>query len=158
MPTRYLPVPELVDRIGEQEAIRLTSETQPPARDDAKIERAIEDSEEEADGYVSRRYAMPLDSIPKVLKTWVAALAREKLHKTRPTPEVKDAADRARAQLREVSTGIFKLFPDAVEEAAIAGDRDPMGSDERPSSFRDSLAGFTLRDGSGAYRGRWRDE
>lgn len=156
MPTRYLSVPELIERIGEQEALRLTSEGQPPARDDIKIERAIEDSEDEADGYIARRYALPLPTTPKVLKTWIAALAREKLHKTRPTPEVKDAADRARAQLREVSIGVFKLLTAEEEAAPTSTDREAITSGDRPRrTFSDELRGFgDLR--GGGYCPNWR--
>jgi phage gp36-like protein len=160
MPTRYLSVVELVDRIGEQEAIRLTSEVKPPAqpaRDDTKIERAIEDSEEEADGYISRRYAMPLATVPKVLKTWIAALAREKLHKTKPTQAVEDAAKLARAQLKEVSIGIFKLLPADDEPPAASTDREALSSGDAP---RDSMArqlGDFMDLGGNGYRANWRD-
>lgn len=154
--TRYLTVQDYIDRFGDQEATRLTSETQPPARDDTKIERAIEDSEEEVDGYVARRYALPLATVPRVLKTWVAVLAREKLHKTRPTPEVQAAADRARSQLRETSTGVFKLL--AADESAPepTGDREAMTSgDPRRYTLADGLRGYQL-DGGGCPEPRWR--
>jgi phage gp36-like protein len=159
MATRYLTVAEMIERIGEQEAVRLTSEHVPPAvpaRNDAKIEAAIGDSEDEADGYISRRYALPLPATPKVLKTWVAALAREKLHKTRPTPAVEDAANRARAQLKEVSTGVFILLPAEAVQPKTIGDRLSISSGDGPrDTFADSLSDFTNLRGDG-YSAAWR--
>jgi phage gp36-like protein len=156
MPTKYLTVAELVDRIGNQEATRLTSEVQPPARDDVKLERAIEDAEEEADGYISRRYVLPLLETPKVLKTWIAALAREKLFKVAPVPEAKDAADRARAQLREVSIGTFVLRVEDSAAVETTGDRLAMTSgDRKTDTVARQLRDFTDLSGGG-YCANWR--
>lgn len=158
MATAYLPVAEYKTRFGAQEAIRLTSETQPPAVDDTKIETAITDAEEVVEGYVSRRYPLPLSETPKVLKTWVANLAREALHKTRPTQEVKDAADRTRAQLREVAQGLFKLLVDDGSEAATAGGEQLCltSGDRADETFtRESMARYQDL-GAGGYNPCWR--
>lgn len=158
MPTIYLSVADYVARYGEQEAVRLTSEAQPPARDDVKIERAIEDAEEVVEGYVSRRYPLPLPEVPRVLVTWVATLTREALHKTAPTQAVKDAADRTRQQLREVAQGLFKLLvDDGTEAETVGGEQLSMTSGDRPEETisRSAMDDFTnLRGGRPA--GRWR--
>jgi phage gp36-like protein len=158
MATAYLPVAEYKTRFGLQEAIRLTSEVQPPAVDDTKIEAAIIDAEEIVEGYVSRRYPLPLPEVPKVLKTWVATLARENLHKTRPTQEVKDAADRTRVQLREVAQGLFKLLVDDGSEATTAGGEQLSltSGDRADETFTREAMGRYQDLGAGGYDPCWR--
>lgn len=154
----YLPVAEYVIRFGDQEATRLTSEVQPPARDDTKIETAILDSEEEAEGYIARRYPLPLSTVPAILKTWVAALARERLHKTRPTQEVEKAAERARQQLKETAQGLFKLLvEDGSEEVTVGGEQLAMTSGDAacPTISRRDMYDYTNLGGNGSVP-RWR--
>lgn len=144
---RYLTVAEYINRFGNAETIRLTDEAKTGLIGSAMLESAINDSEEETDGYVGRRYAVPMTDPPKIVRSIIAALSREKLHKTRPTVEVKDAADRARVQLREISTGILTL-PLSVGSIAPASvlDRDAVtsgdGAGSKVAEFLDDFTGF----------------
>lgn len=101
----YVDVAEYVDTFGEQETKRITADSATDTTyDSAKVEEALADSEEVVDGYISRRYAVPLVTVPKIVKGWVKALAREALHVNtgRMTDTVQQAADRARAQLKDL--------------------------------------------------------
>jgi phage gp36-like protein len=70
--------------------------------------------------------------VPEVLKKVVADLAREALHKTRPTPSVTANADRARSALKDLSAGRAVLLLEAgevVESAATAGPQWSVSDD-----------------------------
>jgi len=139
----YLTAQEYVDRYGERETLLLTSEaTQGSVAntyDTAKVEEALEDATEEVEGYIARRYTTPLVDVPKVVRGWVAAIARFKLYQvsTRVNENVKDAADRAYAQLRDLVAGKMNL--PITEGEALPGEvsaGDPLTSRDRdPSSF-----------------------
>lgn len=153
----YLTTADYLNRFGEQEAVRLTDETRSGVVDTVKVETAIADAVEIVNGYVGGRYSVPIANPPRILRSMVAALARELLHKTRPTPEVKDAADRARAQLKDVSIGRLGL-PVATGEAAPVpvSDREPISSGDGPGDkFADELAAFADL-GGGYYNPAWR--
>jgi phage gp36-like protein len=156
--TRYLSVADYVLRFGDQEATRLTSEgVQPPARDDTKIEAAINDSEDEIDGYLSRRYQLPLATTPRVVASWTARLAREKLHKTRPIPEVVREADLVRQQLAQVSSGTFRLIDvEGVAEPSSADRSAQTSGVVRPTSMADALADYTRLGPGAGCEPRWR--
>lgn len=111
--TPYLTGEEYVERYTVEETVRLTDETRMGTIDEDKLRRALEDASAFANGYVGVKYPVPLAAAPESLKGIVAALARENLHKTRPLPAVTEAADRARAQLRDISAGrMTLLLPD----------------------------------------------
>lgn len=143
-PARYLTADEYVVRFGTAEAVRLTDEAKTGTIDSAKLESNIGDATDEADAYIGTRYPVPLLAPPRVVKSIVAALAREKLHKTRPTPEVKDAADRARVQLRDIAAGRMTLAITVGPDAVVDGDRSAETSGDGSTSFRDQLADFSL--------------
>lgn len=153
---RYLTTAEYINRFGNAETVRLTDEAKSGMIDGAKLETAINDSEEESDGYIGRRYAVPMGDPPKLVRSIIAAIAREKLHKTRATLEVKEAADRARAQLVDISRGLLTL-PIAAGSTAPASaiDREAVTSgDGAGNRFSEILDDFTRI--SPAYDPAWR--
>ena len=85
------------------------------AADDAKrrIEQASSESDGLVDGYLGKRYALPLASIPGILVTWARAITRYKLHGDRITdantdPIVRDYKDAIKF-LTLVAEGKFSL-------------------------------------------------
>lgn len=147
--SRYLTGEEYVARYGSNETIRLTDEAGLRVVDGAKLEEAIKDQTDIADAYIGNRYAVPLGTPPRVIKSIVAALTREALHKTKPTPEVTAAADRARVQLRDISAGRMGLpIEDGGTAPVIGGNRTSITSgDGTGSSFRDQLDGYSINPG-----------
>ena len=113
----YLTQEEYIARFGQAETIRITDESQTGTVDAAKLQAAIDDAEEFAEGYLRARYDLPLAATPSLLKAIVATLARELLHKTRPTETVTQAADRSRSLLRDISLGrvVLAIGEDTVE-------------------------------------------
>lgn len=142
--SRYLTGEEYALRFGTAEAVRLTDETRSGVADSAKLEAAIGDASDFADGYIATRYTLPLLAAPRVVKSIVAALAREALHKTKPTPEVTAAADRARTQLRDIAAGRMTLPVEGGGTVAATTDQSAMTSRDGSSAFRDALSGYSL--------------
>ena len=115
----YVTTNEYVATFGAQETTRITNSSDSGSTatyDSAKVDAALEDSSEVVNGYAARRYVTPLSSTPLIVKGWTKALAREALYLNtgRMLDAVKDAADRVRAQLRDLALGNINLPVDQV--------------------------------------------
>lgn len=162
----YLTVLEYVARYGERETGLLTNETaqiggsNDPAYDAPKVESAIVDATEEIEGYIARRYSVPLASPPRIVKGWVGAITRLKLAEGtgRVGEAIKDAADRAYAQLAQLVAAKFNL---PVDEDAppleAVGSGSPMTSGDRatPVFTNCGLDDFTAPFTGGDRSPRW---
>ena len=142
--SRYLTGEEYAARYGTAETVRLTDETRSGIADSTKLEAAIGDASDMADAYIGSRYTVPLLAAPRLVKSIVAALTREALHKTRPTEEVKAAADRARTQLRDIAAGRMTLPIEGGGVVSSATDQSAITSRDGSSSFRDAVNKFSL--------------
>ena len=146
----YLTSQEYLDRFGDAETIRLTDEARTGAVDTGKLEAAIEVAEEEINAYIGERYTVPLVAAPKLIKSMTGTLARDELHKTRPSEAVTSAADRVRAQLRDLSRGLMTLPTDAgalAEDGRPAADSAASGDGVSAIFTEDSLSGFGIASG-----------
>lgn len=144
--TAYLSADEYVARFGREETIRLTDESRMGQIDAARLQAALEDATEYAEGFLRLRYALPLASPPASIKGIVAALAREALHKTRVTDAVIQAATRARSDLKELAAGrmVLALLDGAEPDASAIGQSLAVwGASADAIVFNaDKLAGF----------------
>lgn len=150
----YLTNQEYIDRIGLAETIRITDEDQSGAVDPVKVTDAIFDAGEFADSYIATKYTLPLPFVPEIVKGIVVALAREILHRTRPTDAVTAQADRARAQLKDIAAGRASIpVPDGSEAPSeLPAGLTVTSNDARGRLFTDAaLCDFA---GFGGYRGR----
>lgn len=141
----YLTGEEYVDRFGYEETVRLTDETRSGTIDGPAIMAALADASQLADSYVAVRYNLPLPiPVPEVLKQVVADLARERLHKTKPTPMVTANADRARSTLRDIAGGRATLVLDTGAEVESPPETLPQWAqnDDATVFNSDKLAGF----------------
>lgn len=153
--SRYLTAEEYVNRYGYAETVRLTDEDKTGKVDGPKIEAALKDAADLADAYIGRRYDTPLVSTPRVVSTIVGALAREILHRARPLPEVVAAADRARQQLKDISSGAMILPVEAGDtEPTIGGNLNALTSADSSTSFKDAVSDFNVCPGAGVAN--WR--
>lgn len=94
------------------------------AADDAarRIAQASSESDDLIDGYIGKRYKLPLAGIPGILITWARAITRYKLHGDRITdpntdPIARDYRDAIKT-LQQVSEGKFSL---GVEDPSAQG-------------------------------------
>lgn len=105
----YVTQQDLIDRFGEGEILDLSDRNNDGAIDADVLERAIADAASEIDGYLAKRYQLPLASIPQRLVRVGADLARLFLHTDSPPDAVVAAAAQSRAWLRDVANGVVEL-------------------------------------------------
>lgn len=153
----YVTADEYVRRFGERESKLLTSEVAGGDIDSAKVEEALDAAEEEANGYIGRRYLIPLASPPLFVRGIVQVIARYNLWKNNRPDSVADDAKIARAQLKDIgdgklaipgATGILEQSTGGRSLAATSGDANcPIFTEE-------SMAGFDIP--AGQHIAHWR--
>lgn len=140
----YYTQADYVDRYGLEEAVRITDTTGSGVPDAGAFDSAIADVSADMDTYLSSRYALPLQPVPRVLKSIAAALVREKLHTQFPTDSVTREADLARKQLRDLATGTARLVLETgtEPEPQSSGGNAIRASAPARTFTADKLAGF----------------
>lgn len=123
----YCTTQDLIDRFGEDELIRLSTEVDslgefPTTINQTQIDRAIEDANGTIDSYLSGRYILPLSQIPPVLERHACDLARYFLHDRSPLEEVTARYNAAIRFLEKAASGAITLGVDAL------GDREESDS------------------------------
>lgn len=88
----------------------------------SRIQQTVTESSQVIDGYIGRRYTLPLASVPGILTTWARAITRYMLHGTRKSleatdPIVRDYKDAIKF-LTQVAEGKFSL---GLEDPSAAG-------------------------------------
>ncbi|MBS0212312.1 MAG: DUF1320 domain-containing protein [Proteobacteria bacterium] len=120
------------------------------AADDAaaRIGNEIVNAGNLIDGYLARRYALPLDPVPALLGTWAIAIVRYRLNKDRVSndktdPVVRDYQE-AMGFLNAIAAGKFSLGPvdptlqpPAIGETSIDPGRKVWGLDVRGNGIDD---------------------
>lgn len=156
MPT-YLTAQEYVTRFGEQETINLTDENRTGTYDSAKVEAAITNAEQEADGYLGKRYTLPLSETPAIVKSIVGSLARYDLFSNNRPEAVEKQAAIARSQLKDIARGLMTL-PGAtglIDEQDSSRPSSGVAGEAPATVFSDTtLSDFGV--GSGGYNANWR--
>lgn len=162
----YIDVPDYVRRFGARETIDLTNEMartpgQTAQYDEAKIDEALEDQSQTVDAYIGTRYTTPLENAPPIVRGWVAALAREQLatNTGRVSEAIRLAADRARADLRDLSARKLNLpIPEGEDAPAPVDGGAPMILGDRisPTFTNDVLNDFTSAFTGGSSLPCWR--
>lgn len=127
----YATTEQLAERYGAAMLVQLTDRSEVPtgAIDREVVARALADADAEIDGFLAKRYRLPLGVTPALVGDLALAIAIYKLHRYEPDAKiVRDAAD-ARATLRRIATGEVMLDVAGVEPATsgaggvVAGDR-----------------------------------
>lgn len=108
----YATQQDLADRYGADELRAVSDRADPPlgAIDAAVVAKALGDASEEIDGYLAKRYQLPIAApVPGVLVGLACDIARFRLHRHIPPDDVKDAYTRAVKRLQEIAGGSFLL-------------------------------------------------
>lgn len=112
----------------------------------ANVQAAIDDADSVIDGYLAKRYPLPLVKVPGILVVYARAIARYNLHKSRQSleatdPIVRDYRDGIKF-LTAVAVGQLSLGADdpvldnpAITQAEFIGDAPVFGRDQM-KSFR----------------------
>jgi phage gp36-like protein len=139
----YASQADLVDRYGTDMLVDLTDRATPPAGaiDAAVVERALNDTDAQIDGYLLGRYLLPLATTPVVLRDIAQAMAIYKLH--RDTVADKIAADYKSAldTLKQVASGAIRLNV-AGAEPASSGASGVRTTDRERDMTPGNLRGF----------------
>lgn len=113
----YAAVADLIAEFGSSEIIELTDRADPRtyAVDATVAQNALDRADAEIDAALALRYALPLASVPKLLRYIACDLARYYLYdRAEPPTAVKDRWDAARATLAALAAGRAKLGPDVA--------------------------------------------
>jgi phage gp36-like protein len=107
------------------------------------VEAAIADAAGEIDGYVGRRYQLPLTSTPDPLRDMCLVMAFYKLHRRETDEKTRRDYDDAMKRLKDVASGVFILNAAGVE---LAGSTSSSGGVETTGPERvltgGSMEGF----------------
>lgn len=71
----YASLKDIVDRYGEAALLVVASQDYGETIDSEKVERALTDASDEINGYVGKRYPLPLEKIPGLLKRLAVDIA-----------------------------------------------------------------------------------
>lgn len=127
--------------LGESTAAYTADEVAAATEGKTRIESAIDDAGQEADGWLSQRYALPLDPAPALLVRLVANMARFHLHDDQATDEIRKRYEDAIKTLRHISEGRISLGVNDPSPASSIGPKATKSRDDRKFTD-DTLAGY----------------
>jgi phage gp36-like protein len=105
----YATQAQLIDHCGELELIQLTDREAGAVLDTGVLETARAGVESLMDGYIGRRYAVPVSPVPDLLVWICCALTRHRLWKDAADPKVTADAKLAEERLAAISKGVIDL-------------------------------------------------
>jgi phage gp36-like protein len=137
----YSTQQDLIDRFGQEELVELSDRSRSGAIDAVVVTRAIDDAAAEIDGYLSAKFALPLDPVPQTLKRIACDIARHHLYDDRVTEQVRNRYNDAIKFLKGVASGEISIGVDASAEAPAATGGPQHEAEDRVYT-RDSLSDF----------------
>lgn len=140
----YVTLPQLTDRFGEQMLIALTDRGQVALGvvDSAVVNRALADTDALIDGYLARRYALPLTVAQPMLVDVAGALAIYKLHLYEAPPKIEADFKEAVKTLVAISAGTITLASAGVEAPSTGTTGVQITDRERPFTEENLSGGF----------------
>lgn len=117
----YATLPDLILRYGERQVIQLTDRADPPARlVDAQVAGgALTYADNTIDGYIAKRYRLPLSQAQPILTELALDLAWYRLQ-TEPTRDTTDRYNAAIRSLKDIASGALELPGEAGSGAPAA--------------------------------------
>lgn len=139
----YVTLAQLIDRFGERALVALTDRDQfaTGVIDEAVVDRAIADVDAMIDGYLVRKYALPLTEAQPLLVKIAGAIVFYDLHVTQPDPKVEADYKAALAMLRDIATGTVGLTAAGVEPQNVQGSSARITDRDRQLT-QDNMTGF----------------
>lgn len=137
----YLSIAEFVDRFGLPEVIAATDGTGDGRIDRAMLVAALTDAQSIVEAHLSGRYALPLSTVPQIVKTLLGDLARERLYPGGAPDGVAKAGQAALRMLAQLSAGTLSIG--AAETPAASSESDaPILSFSGGRTYPDNLQRF----------------
>lgn len=140
----YCTKADILELIDEATLIMLTDDAAAGTVDDAKVERAIADADEEINASLGMRLSLPLSTVPALVRKWAVDIAAYNLYSRRDAevPEVRQKRhEEARADLRAYREGKISLGVEDPESTPAASEAPRIVS-STPVFGRDKLEGF----------------
>lgn len=105
----YCTLVDLVDRAGTDELLQVADRDHDGIVDASVVDAAIDAAGVQIDAWLGTRYALPLQPVPAIVKSWAVALARYTLHRDgAPDHVVRDQKD-ALTGLQAAASGRMAL-------------------------------------------------
>jgi phage gp36-like protein len=123
----YAVKQDLIDRFGKDELEAYAWDADLDAVSDTEIDTTLSDATETVNLYIAAITKLPLSTVPAILVSLTADIARYKLQGRNPLDEAKDRYKAAIAMLRDISQGKATLITDAggvTDGSAIYTQRD----------------------------------
>lgn len=124
----YCTLADIIKIIPERDLIQLTDDEGNGTVNEDRVDTAITDASNEIDGWIGKKCALPLDTVPALLVSLAARMAAYYLHLRRPeaTPEeIKESYKGAVKMLEAYSKGTFTLglqpVPDGPDDDGYSG-------------------------------------
>jgi phage gp36-like protein len=141
--TTYLTAQDFVDRIGLDQAIRITDTEGTGRIDAARLGKALVDASAEAEAYLAGRFATPLSQPSQLIAGIVFDLAVARLWVGEAPDGVRERAAAATARLRDIAKGLLTLPGATLLAPAEVSATPVLTSPQRGGLFsRDRLSQF----------------
>ncbi len=136
----WLSLTGFIERFGLEETIIATDRDGSRTIDRAYLIGALRDAQAECEAFVAGRYALPLSTVPGLLQTAVADLARARLYPRGSPDGVTNAAAAQRRILERISQGAIPLpGVGGIAPTASAGEDGPVTGWTSNGDFRTNL-------------------
>lgn len=139
----YTTLSALTDRFGTSLLIQLTDrgDVSTGVVDAGVVDAAIADTDALIDGYVARRYVLPMATTPPLIASLALDVAIYKLHVFEPNPKIVEDYKAAMRSLQAISDGSIRLPVDGAE-ASGSGSSGARTTDRDRPFTADSMKGF----------------
>lgn len=139
----YVTLAQLTDRFGEQMLISLTDRGTDALGviDTDVVDRALAETDALIDGYLARRYGLPLSAAQPMLVGVAGAITIYNLHIYEAPPKIEADYKDAIRTLVAIAQGTITLTADGVEASSTGSTGAQMTDRERPFT-EDNLKGY----------------
>lgn len=139
----YVTLAQLIERYGEPALVAVTDRAQfaTGVVDEAAIDRAIADADAVIDGYLVRKYALPLAEVQPMLVKIAGSLVFYDLHTYQPDEKIVNDQKLALAMLRDIAAGTVALTVAGLEPQNVSGSGARITDRDRQLT-QDNMTGF----------------
>ena len=119
----YATLADLIERAGDVEIRQIADRDRDGTPDPDVIAAALIDADHLVNGYVAVKYALPLPSVPDLVRTWAVSIARYILHRNGAPEHVATDYKEAIAALKDLARGLVLLPVEPADEqpTSVAG-------------------------------------
>lgn len=118
----YATLADLVALAGEAEVLQVADRDDDGTADPDVIAAALAGADDAINVWLATRYALPLSTVPEIVKDWATVIARYKLHRDGPPDHVVKDYDDVVKMLQAAASGKLTLpGVDGIAPAQASG-------------------------------------